>query len=377
MSVALPQTPQEIRDLLIADPARITDQQLLALVLAKGSTRRRTGRRQKSWTTVQLAADLYAAAGGRLADLVEQTYADTIDLAHFGIGESIGARLIASMDLARRWRRGFDDGGDRRFSDLSSHRLRKVIFHRQEQVSDADLIAVILAAPSPDQEMAQHLLDELGGLQDLVTSLALDAFEAFRKESILHLRLPKTGAEVKSSAFYRLYAAVELARRYRGGVSLRSGALEPGMFGLKSAQLVQLLDPASTLEEEFRMGMIEVLRSHPGLTQDFVKLDVLASDARTDCYLRAIELALMFEQLRNHRGWSHPSEVLEDDVPYGALLAIAQARIQRASRPAVRIERIQELLEQAEHDAMKGPIEAFVRSLLDLRVSTSSVEPAI
>ncbi len=377
MKMAPPKTPQEIRDLLRTDPSQITDQHLLALILARGSTRRRPGRPMKSWKTIALAEDLYQAAGGRLADLVERTSANTIDLSPFGIGESIGGRLVASMDLAHRWRCGFNDRGDGRIRCDDQTELRKRVFHRQGKTSEADLFAVILGATYPDTEEALHLLHEFVDPQNLMTSLALDVFESFRKDNVLHVRLPKAKAEIELSSFCRLFAAVELAQRYCLQTGPKPVPLEIGTFGLQSAELVRLLDPSSSLELEFRSGMIEVLRSHPQLAGDFAKLDVLTRDAQVESYHRAIELCLAFEELRKRRTWSHPSELLGENVPYGALLAIADARIERASRRPVRIVKVKELLERAQQAALARPIDSFVEALLALRISKAAVKKAI
>ncbi len=376
MKISPPRTPQEIRDLLRTDAVAVTDQQLLALLLAKGSARRRPGQQKKSWTTVELAEDLYETMGGCLSHLVERTYAGEIDLTYFGLGESIGSRLIAGMDLAHRWRCGFKDGGNSAIWADDRSDLRKMVFLRRGEPSEADLIAVILGSTYPDTENAEHLVTEFGSPQDLMNSLALDVFESFRKDGAVQLRLSKTDAAVEFGSFCRLLAAVELARRYCAQTGPAPVGLQPGVFGLESAQLVQLLDPPSPLEREFRTGMIEMLRSHPDLTEDFARLDVLVSDAQADNYHRAIELALMFEQLRKHRAWSHPSEVLGRQIPYGALLAIAEARIERASGSPGRLLKIKALLEQAEQDAITEPIESFVGALLALRVSTASAKKA-
>ena len=376
MKVSPPRTPQEIRDLLRTDAAVVTDQQLLALVLAKGSARGRPGKAKKSWTTVALAKDLYEMMGGCLSDLVEKTHANEINLTHFGLGESVGSRLIAGMDLAHRWRCGFKESGDSTIWANDRSDLRRVVFARRGTPSEADLIAVILGSTYPDTENTTHLLNEFGTPQDLMTSLALDVFESFRKDGAVHFRLPQTNAAIEFGSFCRLLAAVELARRYCAQTGPTPIGLEPGAFGLNSVQLVQLLDPLSPLEREFRTGMIEMLRSHPDLTEDFAKLDVLASDAQTDNYHHAIELALMFEQLRKHQAWTHPSEVLGHQIPYGALLAIAEARIGRASGSPGQLLKIKALLEQAERDAIAEPVEGFVEALLALRVSTASAKKA-
>ncbi|MCP4004694.1 MAG: hypothetical protein GY725_10900 [bacterium] len=281
------------------------------------------------------------------------------------------------MDLARRWRHGFKDEGDSSISTDDMTELREMVFLRRGEHSESELMAVVVGLTYPDQESTIHLLEEFGSPQDLMTSLALDMLEPFRKDNVLHLRLPKTQAAIEFGSFCRLFAAVKLAHRYRAQTGPKPTALKPGMFGLKSTQLVQLLDPASPLDSELREGMIEVLRSHPQLAEDFAKLDGLAGDAQTSDYEKAIKLHQMFAELRTRRTWSHPSEVLGEKIPYGALLAIAEARIERASRRPVRLLKIKELLEQAEQGAADQPIESFVEALVRLKLSRSSAERAI
>lgn len=91
---------------------QMEDHYLLALILGKGTRQSRPGRKAKSWTAVTFAEDLYQAAGGQLSVLVQGTNCNALDLTQFGIGDSIGSRLIASMDLAHRWCEGFKHGGD-------------------------------------------------------------------------------------------------------------------------------------------------------------------------------------------------------------------------------------------------------------------------
>ncbi len=117
------ESPQEIRDLLCQDPAAVSVTQLIALVLGKGSRGRGKGQGPQSWSSVELAAELLAEAGGRLSNLVQATCANALDWRPFGVGKNIGARLIAAMELAERWRMGFGmTGAPRRLSSPSCAR---------------------------------------------------------------------------------------------------------------------------------------------------------------------------------------------------------------------------------------------------------------
>ncbi len=371
-----PETPQQIRDLLRTDPNQVEDRDLLALIVARGAAFRRPGQR-KSRGTIGLASDIYTLVGGQLDDFVERMQSGQIDLTLFGIGESIGARLIASADLAQRWRHDFQDGEDGSIQTDDMAVLRKTVFLRKGTPTEAELIAVLLGQSFPDDKSTVKLLEEFGSPRNVMASLSPDGLVSFRENNRPYIRLPQTRAGIEFNSLCRLVAAVELARRYRFRTGPTSATLVPGMFGLQSVQLVQLLDPASSFDQDFRAGMIDMLRSHPELAQDFTKLDQLASDAQTTSYHRAIELALMFEELCQGKSWSHPAEVLGESVPYGALLAIAEARIARASQPPERLLKIKGLLEQAEQEAAAPPIASFVEALVGLRLSRSAAEGAI
>lgn len=66
-------TPAQIREVLAADPSRVSDAELVALVVGIGTRCQSRGRRHRSWSSVALGEELYAAAGGRLPDLVNET----------------------------------------------------------------------------------------------------------------------------------------------------------------------------------------------------------------------------------------------------------------------------------------------------------------
>jgi len=149
------------------------------------------------------------------------------------------------------------------------------------------------------------------------------------------------------------------------------------MFGLESPELVEVLNPANHLKLELRTALLELLRSHPQLASDFTQLDRLARDARTSNGYRAIEVSLMFEWLCRDRTWSHPAEVLEGDVPYHRLLAIARARIARSAGEPARIQEVETLLEQAAQDAAAEPIAGFVEALARCKLPRAVVEQAI
>ncbi len=377
MKVAPPKTPQEVRDLMCSDISLAKDRHLLGVILALGAAGRRRGRPRKSRSSLELAEALLEATGGGWVQLVDTTHADALDLSSFGIGVSIGARLIAGIELSHRWRRGFKDGGDGGMRSGDESELQKGVFQRRGIPSEAELMAVILGASAPDMETARGLVAALGSPRELVASLTLDVFESFRKDAVFHLRLSGSDVEVEFASICRLVAAVELAHRYHARKGPKLPRLRVGAFGLKSPVLVELLSPTGSVDPELRNATIDVLRSHPELAADFARLDRLASDAATSDYRRAIELSLTFELLRKPRAWVHPSEVLGEKVPYEALLAIAQARIERSSKPPTRLVRIKELLEHASQELPTEPIESFAEALARLNLERAVAERAI
>ncbi len=379
MKVAPPKTPQEVRDLMRLNVSLVKDQHLLAILLAKGSMGRSRGRTRKSRTSIELAEALLELADGKMVNLVERVHADGVDLSSFGIGISMGARLITGMELAHRWRRGFTDGGSDNIREETAAELRQRIFQRRGKPSETELIAVILGATDPDKETARGLVAAFGSPRQLVTSLTLDAFASFRKDAALYLRFSSADVEVEVEfiSICRLVAAVELSRRYRARRGPELPPLKVGAFGLKSPVLIELLSPTSSVAPELRAATIDVLRSHPEMASDFRKLDGLARDAGTSDDQQAIALALTFELLRKQSAWTHPSEVLGEKIPYDTLLAIAQARIERASKPPTRILKIQELLEKASQELPAEPIESFAEALARRNLSRAVAERAI
>ncbi len=353
---ASPQTLQEIRDLMRKDLTLVAGQHLLAILLGTGSRRQGEGkdRPEKKRTAVEMAEDIYAALGGSVAGLLGLQQRDVTKCQQrFGLGEATCRRLLAATWLA-----------------IPRHMPLG-------EKSEAELTALVLGAEDPDTETAGRLFEEYGSPQELMRSMSVDAFESFRKNGAARVRLPRT--EIEPVSFCRLVAVVELRARYGGRYSQRSSSpvLEPGMFGLESAELVEVLNPANYLNLEHRDAMLNLLRSHPQLSEDFSKLDRLAIDARTSNCYRAIEISLTFEWLCRLRTWSHPSEVLEiEEIPYDLLLAIAQSRIARSGESA-RVSEIKALLEQAAKEATVEPIESFIEALEKRKLPKAFVETAI
>jgi hypothetical protein len=120
-----------------------------------------------------------------------------------------------------------------------------------------------------------------------------------------------------------------------------------------------------------------MLRSHPQLADDFRKLDRLTEDAQTQDYQQAIEHYQMFERLRKQQNWTDPAKILGDRVPYVNLLAIAEARIARASTQPTRTMKIQQLLKRAEEKTTNDAIDAFVNELIILGISPSGADRAL
>ncbi len=370
-----PENPQEIRDLLGQDPAAVSDSELVALVAATGA--RKPGSRQgkTSWSSLELAAILLEESGGRLSDLVQAACTHAVDWRSYGVGRNIGARLIAAMELAERWRVGAGpspagtatagDGGD-----LDAASLSLAVFEHRRTPSGVELVALVLGVKQPDLKVARQALAAFGSLREMIGTLTLDAFEPAYRRSHIFMRLTGTDLKIELAALCRLVAAVELARRYRG-----NKGTAPASLGLASENLEQLLDPATPLDRDLRSRLIEQLRSHPELTADFARLDRLTGDAGTDDYQLAAELHLMFDALCQPQGWTHPAEIVGEPVPFRFLLNIARAAIER-SPEAPRVLQVKELLEAAERGAAARPVAAFVDALRLLSLSESGADQA-
>ena len=371
-------TPAEIRVRMLVDLDQIQNHELLALVLTTGSQRGRRGDLPRmSWSCVELAETLMAEAGGTLSDLVRKVRDEELDLSMVGIGRSIGAHLIACVELADRWHRGFGGPGDGHLREDDRSELMERVYRRQGRVSEGRLLSVLLGVTYPDAENARCLLDAFGSPAELMTSLTLTGFETLRKHARPHMRLAGTRCDLDLVVGCRLVAGVELARRYKAEAGTRPPRIDVGALGLSSPELLRLLDPGSSIDQEERESLIRVLHSHPALADDFARLDALARDAGSASYAEAIGLHQMFEELRKRRKWTTPADVLGDRVPYRGLLAIAAARIERSKTPPTRLLRLRDRLRQAEEEAMEQPLAAFVDSLVALEISESGARRAL
>ncbi len=272
------------------------DEQLLALVLARGSViRRGRSKPKKSWTSVELAEDLFAAVGGKLANLVEGIARDTVDLSAYGVGQTVGARLVGTMELAVRWCRGFRGGGNKTIRFEGGINLFQMVFRRKAgRATDGELVALILGGSWPDPEKARSLLDAYDTIHELFHSFTFDLSQGVRRGKQQYIPVRGTGTELAFPAYCRLSAGIEIARRYRDQMGVGTGGFEIEALGLNSDNLVRLLDPSHPLDQDLRSHLVAVLRSHPELADDFLKLDRLAGDARTEDYRQAIECHQMF-----------------------------------------------------------------------------------
>ncbi|MCP3957439.1 MAG: hypothetical protein GY719_06270 [bacterium] len=369
-------SPKAIREALFADPSQVTDPQLLALFLGKGTTSRRRGEPKRTWTTIQLAEGLLKEAGGRLAHLVLSVHGNTIDLKKFGLGTTLGSRLIAAMELAHRWRRGFHRGGNTRIRSGFGPEILEKLFERKVRGTEGELVAIVLGDHWRDHDKTNRLLAAYASPRKLFQSLTPDAFEVAPADSSSQVRHRASGVELEYSACSRLLTAVEMARRHRQRAKAERSGANLAALGLSSPDLSSLVDPESPLDEALRRSLIEVLRSRPGRAEEVAVLDRLAAEAQTESYEKAVELHRMFEALRRSRKWNHPREVLGEPVAYPALLSIAEARIARGDKPVGRMRNVKKLLEKAEREASSGAIEAFVEALLEQGLSEAGADRA-
>ncbi len=366
-------TPAEIRENLFFDPSRVTDPQLVALLLGKGTRRKSSDKPPKSWSCVEIGEQLFKQAGGRLSDLVTAIRRDGIALQEYGIGKKLGARLIATMELAYRWRRGFRKGGKAEIRSGVDMDLEQLIFERQGKLSDGELLVPLIGRAGND---TGRLLEFFKSPQALVESLKFDTFTAKRKDSRARMTLPEADVELKLAEFGRLLAGLELVRRHRVQAMVESRKLSTGASGLSLRDLVTLLDTERRLDLPLRGTLIEILRSHPDLARAFGNLDTLAAEAGAESYEEAVEVHQMFEELRQRKEWSDPAEVVGPQVRFGKLLSVAEAKIARASRPPNRVLEVKELLEAAQRTAIEQPVGSFVDALLELGITDEGAREA-
>ncbi len=370
MRVLPPSSMHELRDLMRSNPAMATNEQRLALVIAKSTAR--SGRKPG----IALAEELLDQAGG-LAQLVAKICDNAIDLHKCGAGESIAARIIACMELAQRWRDGFTGRGQNSIGTDNKRKLQSNVFRRAGKTSPAGMMAVILSASSPAIEVARGVVKAFGSADEVMRSFSFGRFCSFRKGTVSYIRHLDSDLEIEFAAACRLLAAVDLARSYLAKKGPKALPLKDGMFGLKDKGLVALLNPAHATDPKFRDRLIETLRAHQNLGSDFAIIARLATDAGVQAAFRAVELNLMFEELRKVRTWAHPSEVLGEQAPISAMLGIAQARIKRTRREPTRLLQMEVLLRQALQEIPGGPIDSFVEALAQRKLVWSVAKKAI
>ncbi len=376
MKFPSPTTPQEVRELMRSDLTSATDAHLLAMILARGSNVRRAGVPQKSRGSVELGELVLEVIDGDWPKLADMVADDALDFPSFGLTLAMGARLIASVELSLRWRRHFKGVAGCSIREGAPEALMRSIYERRGKPTAAELVAVILGMAEPKRKAAKGLLAAFDGPGRLVEALSFADFESLRNGNRFYLRLVGSKVEIEFAAACRLLAAIELARRYRVVRGPELPALTAGMFSLKSPLLVELLDPASDAPEELRVATLDALRSHPEMTSDFAKLDRLARDAGTEDLLRAVELGLMFELLRQDKEARRPAEILGESAPFDTLLAMAEARLARSPVPPRRMSEIKARLERTSRQLPEKAIEGFATALAKLELPPAIADEA-
>ena len=375
MNVAPPTTPQEVRDLMRTDLSLATDAHLVAMILAKGCHVRRGARAAQQTGCVELGEVVLEVMGGDWPRLVEHVAAETVDLYAFSFSLPMGARLMASVEVSLRARRGFRGCAGRAIRGGAAKALLKNIQERRGKPTVAELVAVILGNAEPKEQQAAKLLEILDDRRRLIDMTFAD-FESFRIRSRMHLRLIGTDVEIDLDSACRLLAAIELARRYRLERGPKLPALAPGTFGLKSPLLAELLDPESEAPAALRAATLDALRSHPEMASDFAKLDRLAKDAGTEDLPQAVRLGLMFELLRQDTEGRRPAEILGESAPFDALLALAETRIERAPSPPKRMMEIKQRLARSARQLPGKPIDRFAEALAELELPPAIADEA-
>lgn len=365
--------PADVRGLLFDDPSRVTDAQLVALLLGKGSGRRRRGQPALTWTCLELGEAIYRDAGGELSGLVHALRRDAIDWRDFGIGEKLGARLIAAAELAHRWRRGLRRGGDA--SIRSDVDVQRAVFEHHKGVSEGELLTLLLERYGRGEDTVR-LLECCTSPQALIDSLEFDSFTKTKVGSVSRMTIADTGLELTTAQLGWLFSGLELARRYRAQATLEQRQISAGASGLSALDLVTLLDTERRLDRPLRETLIGILRTHPEVARDFEDLDRLAAEAGVESHDEAVEAHRMFEELLRREGWSDPAEVVGPGVPFTRLLTIAEAKIGGGAGPPERLREVHELLLAAQREATAEPVASFVEVLLELGITDEGADAA-
>ena len=378
--------PYEFRPLLLEDPGRLSDPQVLTLLLACGTTRQASEQwPKKTWTAVALGEELYAAAGWQLRTLARLCLSGALDLRQYGLGRILGGRLVATLELAQRWHQGWGEACEIGIRSESLKDLAEAVCRRREPATDGELLAIVLHATVPGAEAARGLIAAYGGLEDMLRTLACDHFDPPGNGSSCY-RLRGHAVELWGENWFHLLAAVELARRYQRQAEVASPGEPDGgevqAAGAEERLLLSLLDSARPLDGAQRSRLIEVLRCHPRYSGELARLAERACEAGTEDAHRAAEAVRMFDMLYESRDWRHPSEVLGSRVPYARLLAVAEARDAEArgsgdSQAAARVATVRGLLERAERHAATGPVAECMEVLAELEISASGMRRVV
>ncbi len=375
-----PTRPSDLQRLLHRGSVPLSDPQWLALLLAKGTSRRATEHLpKKTWSSLALAEELYAAAGWQLTALVEQTLSGAIDWPRYGIGLGIGSRMLAAMELARRWHGDLESGGDERITTPKLHELSEAFFRRQAELTGGELIALLVGGSYPCAEKAEALLHHFGGLRGLLRDFRFEVFTPTENSSVPSF-VPG-GGEVSLGVVgcYRLLAAVELARRYRAQAKRPPLAADAALPPTSPEEelVYGLLDLDQPINPDQRETLIEALRTHPHFAEAMSHFEELARQAGTKDLREAAELQRTFDLLMARREWQEPAQLVGARVPYAGLLTIAEARIAGSRKPAARLLEVKQRLEQAQHEAATRPVAACLESLRELGVSEAAVARAL
>ncbi len=151
-------TPSSIRETLFTDPRRVQDPELLVLLLGRGSQLAGPANKpRQTWSAIELAYALLKAAGGHLGNLIQSVHDNELELKRYGLGETLGGRLIAATELAHRYCKGISRGGNPKIRP-DTWKLRDEVFKREIRPTEGELIAILMAHDLPKAEPATSLL---------------------------------------------------------------------------------------------------------------------------------------------------------------------------------------------------------------------------
>ncbi len=214
---------KEIREWLLSDlpqdRANVDEDELLAVILGSG---------RRDMTALEVARWVLGEAEnlGHLIRTIRPR-----DFKRYRLGPTSGIRLLAAAELVRRYYRDPDAAGDAAVSISGRYHLRHL--EDPSQLTEGDLLSILVGHGWPAREETQAILSAAGGLADLVRSPAPSWIVeqcSSRKQAARVVALAEVAARFHAGAAGAAAAAtVELALRLLdfGALVLRAVVRRP------------------------------------------------------------------------------------------------------------------------------------------------------